>query len=382
MKPMIRKKFEMKPGVWNASFALIAALSTLFAPGAFAASTNVAASGFSFVPVSVTINSGDSVTWTGLGISHNAQTDADPFCGIPPVVGGTCTHTFDQPGTYNYYCVVHRGAPFFMVGTVIVVGAGGSPPSVTVTNPVEGAIFVAPANITIQAAATDSDGTVTNVQFFANTNAVGSATASPFSIVASNLAAGSYALTAVASDNSGLTSTSAVVNISVVAPLSVTVANPVEGAIFVAPANVSIQAAATDPNGTVTNVEFFANTNLVGSAAASPFSIVASNLAAGSYALTAVASDNSGLTSTSAVVNISVVAQATVTLSASAISNGQFQFKYTAEPGSSYLIQNSSNLFDWSAVATNMATTNVETFGETFNLNTLRFYRVGQLPNP
>jgi len=291
MKPMIRKKFEMKPGVWNASFALIAALSTLFAPGAFAASTNVAASGFSFVPVSVTINSGDSVTWTGLGISHNAQTDADPFCGIPPVVGGTCTHTFDQPGTYNYYCVVHRGAPFFMVGTVIVVGAGGSPPSVTV-------------------------------------------------------------------------------------------ANPVEGAIFVAPANVSIQAAATDPNGTVTNVEFFANTNLVGSAAASPFSIVASNLAAGSYALTAVASDNSGLTSTSAVVNISVVAQATVTLSASAISNGQFQFKYTAEPGSSYLIQNSSNLFDWSAVATNMATTNVETFGETFNLNTLRFYRVGQLPNP
>ncbi len=51
-----------------------------------------------------------------------------------------------------------------MKGTIIVAAAN-VPPTVTITNPASGTVFAAPASVTIQASASDSDGTVTNVQF-------------------------------------------------------------------------------------------------------------------------------------------------------------------------------------------------------------------------
>src|SRR5439155_2937911 len=79
-----------------------------FGSKAFGATKNVTTSGFTFVPSSVTINVGDSVTWSGLGNGfHNVQTDTDPFCGPPSPSLSTCTITFSQPGTFNYYCSPH-----------------------------------------------------------------------------------------------------------------------------------------------------------------------------------------------------------------------------------------------------------------------------------
>ena len=163
---------------------------------------------------------------------------------------------------------------------------------------------------------------------------------------------------------------------------SVTITNPLNGAVFAAPANITVQADASDADSSVTNVQFFANITLVGADATAPYSTVASNLAAGSYALKAVAVNNSGLSSTSAVVNISVVTPASVTLSPPLISNGLFQFNYTADAGLRYVIENSSNLSTWSAVTTNAASSSNEKFEEAFNVNLFRFYRVGRMPNP
>src|SRR2546427_10280467 len=157
--------------------AVAIAMQFHFGTNALGATTNVTTSGFSFVPKSVTINVGDSVTWTGLTI-HNVQTDTDPFCGPVPVPNATCTKTFNQAGTYNYYCSPHRSIG--MTGTVIVQAVSGTPPSVTITNPADGSVFAAPADVTLQATASDADGTVANVQFFANANPLGTATASPF----------------------------------------------------------------------------------------------------------------------------------------------------------------------------------------------------------
>ncbi|MBW8863967.1 MAG: hypothetical protein JF609_03405 [Verrucomicrobia bacterium] len=95
-------------------------------------------------------------------------------------------------------------------------------PTVTVTNPVSGTVFAAPANVTISADAAVSGGTVTNVQFFTNNISIGSVTTAPFKLTANNLVAGSYALKAAATAG-GISTTSAVVNVSVVNPTTVVI---------------------------------------------------------------------------------------------------------------------------------------------------------------
>ena len=69
-----------------------------------------------------------------------------------------------------------------------------SPPSVSITNPVDGTTFVFPAMILIQARASDADGSVTNVQFFDGTNLLGNTSAAPFQ-VSVPLAVGQHSLT-------------------------------------------------------------------------------------------------------------------------------------------------------------------------------------------
>ena len=90
-------------------------------------------------------------------------------------------------------------------------------PSIDITSPTNGATFTEPANITIQAMATDSDGSVARVDFFAGTNHLGTSTNSPASLTWTNVAAGRYSLTAQATDDRGGTSTSNPVNVTVTA---------------------------------------------------------------------------------------------------------------------------------------------------------------------
>src|SRR6185503_17671505 len=92
---------------------------------------------------------------------------------------------------------------------------GNNPPTVSITSPANGASFTAPANITINATASDSDGTVTKVDFYQGTTLLGTDTTSPYSFAWNNVAVGSYALKAVATDNLKGTATSAVVNVTV-----------------------------------------------------------------------------------------------------------------------------------------------------------------------
>jgi subtilisin family serine protease len=92
------------------------------------------------------------------------------------------------------------------------------PPTVSLSAPSSSATFTAPANISISANAGDTDGTINKVQFYAGTQLIATATASPYSISWNNVAAGDYSLTAVATDNLGATTTSAAVNIKVNQP--------------------------------------------------------------------------------------------------------------------------------------------------------------------
>lgn len=163
--------------------------------------------------------------------------------------------------------------------------------------------------------------------------------------------------------------------------VGVTITAPATNAVFAAPANVSISANATVSVGTVTNVQFFAGANSVGSKQSAPFTITASGLAAGSYALKAVATAG-GISATSAPVNISVVTPVNTSLStAGATVNNQFTFSYSSTPGLRYDVEVSSNLFNWTPVFTNVATGNPSFFTNPISGDG-NYYRVGRLPNP
>ena len=76
-------------------------------------------------------------------------------------------------------------------------------PFVTLTSPTEGTSVVTPTNITLSAIATDTDGLISRVEFFAGTNKIGEVTNAPYSFTWTNPLPGKYFLTARAIDDLG-----------------------------------------------------------------------------------------------------------------------------------------------------------------------------------
>lgn len=98
-------------------------------------------------------------------------------------------------------------------------GGGTAPnvaPDVALVAPSPGAQFVAGTPIAISASASDSDGFVTEVEFFANGNSLGVVPSYPYSLVWSAAPAGNHVLTATATDNLGSRTSTAPLSITVV----------------------------------------------------------------------------------------------------------------------------------------------------------------------
>ena len=109
-----------------------------------------------------------------------------------------------------------------------------SPPAVTLTQPADGATFTAPATVSLAATASDADGTVTKVEFFNGAAKLGEDTTAPYSFTWSGVAAGTYTLTARATDDLGASTTSAPSTITVRpnTPPTANITSPADGAIF------------------------------------------------------------------------------------------------------------------------------------------------------
>jgi pectate lyase len=208
-------------------------------------------------------------------------------------------------GTYVLTAIAtdNRGASTTSAPVSIVVNA---PPTIALTSPSDGVVFNAPAAFVFSANAADSDGLVAQVDFYRNGALLGSATSAPYALNVSNLTAGEYTFTAVATDNLGATATSADVSIVVNAPPAVALTAPSTGTSLAAPAAVGLAATATDSDGVITKVEFFQNGTLVGSATTAPYQLSLSGLAVGNYSFTAMATDDSGAVTSSAPVDVTV----------------------------------------------------------------------------
>ena len=90
-----------------------------------AADQAVAIEDFLFSPQDLTIEVGDTVTWTNLdGFSHTATSTSGPasFDSGNLATGDTFSFTFDTAGTYEYFCEPHPN----MIGSITVTAAAAT----------------------------------------------------------------------------------------------------------------------------------------------------------------------------------------------------------------------------------------------------------------
>jgi len=88
-------------------------------------------------------------------------------------------------------------------------------PTVTITAPLNNTSICKNTSINLQANASDADGTVTSVTFYDGTTLIGTDNTAPYSIVWNNQNEGSHSITAIATDNSNVTTTSAAIIVQV-----------------------------------------------------------------------------------------------------------------------------------------------------------------------
>ena len=160
---------------------------------------------------------------------------------------------------------------------------------------------------------------------------------------------------------------------------TVSIISPTNGATLATPFGGQIQANAADSDGTVVRVDFFSDAALVGSLSNAPFHLAVTNIAAGTHALFAVATDDRGATKRSATVTVTVVTPIPIVLSGIQRPFGtQFVFSYSANVGLRYAVDRSTTLTNWTTIRTDTAnvnpmtvsgtiTTNLGLFTETFN---------------
>jgi plastocyanin len=126
--PSFLSRSRQRPLV-AAAFAVVA--SALVVGPATAADQAVTIAGFAFAPPTVTVEVGDTVTWTNQdSVAHTATATDGSWDTGDIAQGASASITFSTAGTFTYLCTPHPT----MTGTVVVQapsggggGGGGSP---------------------------------------------------------------------------------------------------------------------------------------------------------------------------------------------------------------------------------------------------------------
>ncbi len=233
----------------------------------------------------------------------------------PVKYGEAVTVAYTRPSSNSLQTPQGGVAETFTAKSVTnnVAAPANKPPTITIASPTKSTAYIAPADITIEATASDSDGTVAKVEFFNGTVKIGERTSAPWVFTWKQVTEGTYTITATATDNANASTRSEAVAIVVekAAPamnLAPTVAinPPDQGVIYEAPAKVALTAMASDQDGMVTRVEYYIGDHKIGESNTSPFTVTFSTDSAGTYNITAIAWDDLNASATSEVITITV----------------------------------------------------------------------------
>ncbi len=157
------------------------------------------------------------------------------------------TVTFTNTGAYTFQLSASDGQyTVSNTARVTVLADPRIPPTVSLTSPTNGTLILLPTNVpsttlTFAATASDPDDPIRSVEFILNGSSLGTLTSSPYTLSITNESPGVYTATAVATDLSGLSTTSAPVVVSIYtdtgAP-TVAISAPDDAAIITASSNV------------------------------------------------------------------------------------------------------------------------------------------------
>lgn len=275
------------------------------------------------------------------------------------------------PGTLSPKCsgITQDDYDFTNLFKVYTEGSSGGNiwPTVEITNPTDGRTFGDNPDVTIEADAADSDGAITQVEFFNGDQSLGVDTMSPYSIVWQSAPSGAHDIAAVAMDDAGAEVRSAELIILVGSnicqadawdadsiylagdavshnnkeweakwwtrgeepgttgpwgvwdelgdcsgsggqnqPPTVAITSPADGQEYNEGETVILEATAADNDGTITRVEFFSGNASLGVATQSPYRIEWQDAPDGEHQLVAVATDNDDGETESAAVQIEI----------------------------------------------------------------------------
>lgn len=258
---------------------------------------------------------GLSVNWTVEAGDADGQVDSVRFYRNDRLVSTATqepyefTLTENNTGTCQLHAVAYdnRGDSTSS-DTVTLLVVANTRPLVSLTSPANGASVKIGDPVALTAEATDADGEVDRVLFYQDGELLAGDTLAPFSFLWEDALLGVYDLTAVAFDDSGDSTVSQPVRISIDANRApdALINSPTAESQIREGSTIIVKALASDDDGEVTNVEFFLNDQQISEDPTAPYEYVWQNIPAGEYIWYCVATDENGASTTSATVTVNV----------------------------------------------------------------------------
>ncbi|MES2476564.1 MAG: Ig-like domain-containing protein [Verrucomicrobiota bacterium] len=260
-------------------------------------------------------------------------------------------------------------------------------PTIAVSSPITGSSFHVPSTLEIRAIAGDPDTPVSKVEFLIDGVLTGTSTAAPYLHVWNNPPQGTHVLTARATDAAGAVGISqqvtVLIDIANQAPV-ISLTSPASGAMALPGDWIALQADANDADGSISDVEFWADGVKLGSDADQPFLWNWSGPhAVGSHSVWAKATDDDGAVTLSGSVTVDVLTFALTPVSVEKLSAPDrvvSTLRMTLPAGRNYVMEWSADLQSWHTLQQGTADGNPIEVIDTAVGETKRFYRTRVAP--
>ncbi len=198
---------------------------------------------------------------------------------------------------------------FLSIDNFEVVETGNFIPTVSFSSPTDNYSHTAGTSLPVNITAADADGTVNKVNLYYRGELFGSIATPPYNFFIPNLPIGASTLYARAYDNAGDSATTATITVNGVnLPPTIALTAPAGNISINQGSIVSLSATASDADGSVTEVSFYVNGSNVATKETAPYTFDWSNPNPGLYVVSATATDNTGLQTTTSAATITSTA--------------------------------------------------------------------------